>query len=397
MSSPTVTNEELADADSGGSPLALRDWGFLAVLAVLVFAFLADLRGWYQVDMALFTSEFKGLDWLFLYSLDVLAFYFVVPLAINRKRTMAYWRRLRADWWATASFVVLVVFVLVGLFGPLFFHPEQAVFGETGPYGIPITQPPVGFEINKGGFCAGPVTDGYCHGTWKYPLGTTVGGKDVVGMIVAGTRVALEISAICVALIVPLATAVGTTAATYGGRVDEFLMRYVDLQQSIPAFFVIILAQEALGFINEDTGGSLLLIVLVFGFLNWGGIARIVRSQALQLQEQHYVHAAKSAGASTFEIVRTHIVPNTFNAIFTAVTVQIGWLLLLEATLAYLGIGSAIHPSWGYVMTTSIYSDFFPTYQWWGVLFPTIALATTVVAFQVLGDALRDVTDPRTE
>jgi peptide/nickel transport system permease protein len=393
-----MTNEKLADPDSRRFRLALRDWAFIGVLLALVALFVADLKGIYQVDRALFSYDFTGLDWLFLYALDALTFYFVVPLAVNRERTLAYWRRLREDRWATASFVVIVAFVLLGLFGPLVFHPDRPFFGETGPYGIPLTQPPVGFEIIKiGGSCVGTMVDGHCSGTWQYPLGTTAGGKDVVGMIVAGTRVALQISAICVALIVPLATVVGTTAATYGGRVDEFLMRYVDIQQSIPAFFVIIIAQESLAYVNENAGGSLLLIVLVFGLMNWGGVARIVRSEALELRERSFVRAARSAGASEFEIVRAHIVPNTLSAVFTAVTVQISWLLLLETTLSFLYIGSMTNPSWGYVITTSVYNDFFPTYHWWGFVFPTIALAVVVIALQILGDALRDVTDPRME
>lgn len=397
MSRPIIENDEVAEVDGRRSRLALRDWAFFGTLLVLVVLFVADRRATFQVDYVLFSYDFTGLDWLFLYALAVLGFYLVVPLAVERERTLTYWRRLRKDRWATASFVVLAAFVLLGLFGPLVFHPERAVFGEMGPYGVPITQPPVGFDIFWGGSCAGPEIDGRCHGTWQYPLGTTPGGKDVVGMIVAGARVAVEISAICVALIVPLATVVGTTAATYGGWIDEALMRYVDIQQSIPAFFVIILAQEALGYINENSGGSLLLVVLVFGLMSWGGVARIIRSEALELRERSHVRAARLVGMSEFEIVRNHIVPNAFGAIATAVTVQIGWLLLLETTLSFLGIGSKIHPSWGYVMTTSARSDFFPTYHWWGVLFPTLALLVAVVALQILGDALPGVTDPRME
>ncbi|UPV98763.1 ABC transporter permease [Halorussus gelatinilyticus] len=397
MSRPTVTEAELADADGGRSRLARRDWAFLAVLAVLVVAFLADWRGVYQTDRFVFDADLTGLDWLSLYAADVLGFYFCLPLAADRERTVGYLRSVRENRLATASLGVLVAFAVVGLVGPLFFRPDQAVFGQTGGYGVPIGQPPVGFDVFRSGYCRGPKIDGYCHGTWAHPFGTTPGGKDVFGMVVAGARVALQISAVCVALVVPLATAVGTVAATYGGRIDEVLMRYVDLQQSIPAFFVIILAQQALGFINESFGGSLLLIVLVFGLMNWGGVARIVRSEALQLQEQVYVQAARSAGASTFDVVRSHVVPNTLNAVFTALTVQIGWLLLLEASLSFIGIGSATHPSWGYVLTTSVRNGFFPTFYWWGALFPTLALGVVVVAFQTLGDALRDVTDPRAE
>ena len=359
MSRPTVTDAELADADGGPSRLARRDWAFLAVLALLVAAFLADWRGVYQADRLVFDADLKGLDWLSLYAADVLGFYFCLPLATDRERTVGYLRRIRENRLATASLGLLVAFVLVGLVGPLVFRPDRAVFGQTGGYGVPIGQPPVGFDVFRSGYCLGPKVDGFCHGTWKHPLGTTPGGKDVFGMIVAGSRVAVQISAVCVALVVPLATTVGTVAATYGG--------------------------------------SLLLIVLVFGLLNWGGIARIVRSEALQLQEQVYVQAARSAGASTFEVVRRHVVPNTLNAVFTALTVQIGWLLLLEASLSFLGIGSATHPLWGYVLTTSVRNGVFPTFYWWGALFPTLALGLVVVAFQTLGDALRDVTDPRAE
>ena len=395
MSRPIIENDEPVSADGRHSRLALRDWAFLGVLLAVVTFFVADWRGAFQIDYHLFSYQFTGLDWLFVYAFTVLVFYLLVPLAVERDRTRTYWQRLRKDRWATTSFVVLVGFALLGLFGPLVFHPERALFGEMGPYGVPITQPPVGFSIFRGGTCAGPTIDGRCFGSWQYPLGTTPGANDVFGMIVAGTRVALQISAVCVALIVPLATVVGTTAATYGGRIDEVLMRYVDIQQSIPAFFVIILAQEALGYINESTGGSLLLVVLVFGLMSWGGVARIIRSEALELKDRSHVHAARIAGMSRLEIVRTHIVPNTFSAIATAVTVQIGWLLLLETTLSFLGIGSKIHPSWGYVMTTSARSGYFPTYHWWGVVFPTLALLVAVIALQTFGDAIPDVTDPR--
>ncbi|WP_158058140.1 ABC transporter permease [Halorussus halophilus] len=391
--------DDLEEVDSGLSRLARRDWAFAGYLLTLLALFFADREGVFKVDSVVFSVDFTGLDWLFLYSLGALVCYLVVPLVTNRERSRTYWRRLRQNRWATASFFVLVAFTVVGLVGPVVFKPNEAAIGSAGVYGVPIGQPPVGFSILESAAptCAGEVTNGRCHGTWTYPFGTTRGGKDVVGMTVAGTRIALEMAAVAIALIVPLATVVGTTAATYGGRIDELLMRYVDVQQSVPAFFVIILTQEALNHITEGLAGSFFLIVLVFGLLSWGGVARIVRSEALQLQEEGYVRAARSSGASKFAIVRKHVVPNTLNAVLTAVTLQVGWLILLEATLAFLGIGSDVQASWGYVLTTSARSAMFPTSFWWGVFFPTAALALTVVSFQVLGDALCDVTDPRTE
>lgn len=397
MSHVGPANDELDDLDASRSGLSRRDRLFLAVLVAVVASFVADWRGAYQVDELVLGTQLTGLDWLFLCAADIVAFYLVVPLAVERERALGYWREIRTNRWATASLAVLVGFVVVGLVGPLVLRPDGPLYGPTGRAGVPVSQPPVGFSIPDGwvNTCASGFSGDQCHGSWQYPFGTTTAGRDVLGLTVVGARVAVEIATITVAIVVPIATLVGTTAATYGGRIDELLMRYVDVQQSIPAFFVIILAVEAIGHINRGMGRSLVLVVLVFGLLSWGGIARIVRSEALEIRAQDYVQAARSAGASRFDVVRTHVVPNALPAVLTAVTVQIGWLLLLEATLVYLGLGTATHPSWGYVMVTNM-SGAYPTLNWWAVIYPAFALGLVVVAFQLLGDALRDVTDPRT-
>lgn len=387
---------DFADRDARGR-LTPRDAVFGAVTLVLTAALIADWRFDVELDRMLFGWDLAGLDWLFLYSLGLVVAYVVVPLASNRRMAATYWRRLRGDKAALAALAVLSVVGLVGLFGPALFPPDRPPFGGTlGPYGIPIAQPPFLFSIpaNSVSTCVGEVANGRCHGSLKYPLGTTIGGKDVLAMIVAGARVALEIGVIAAALIAPLATLFGTVAATFGGRVDEVLMRYVDLQQAVPAFFIVIVAE---GTVEMQTGtGSLLIVVLAFGLFNWGGSARVVRSVAQNRLAEPFVRAAESAGASRLDVLRRHVVPNVFPAIATAVTVQIAWLILLEATLSFLRIGSGVRPSWGYVVTTSVKFRAFPTVLWWGVLLPTIGLALTVVALQVLGDAMQDVVDPRT-
>lgn len=387
----------VVDSDAGGERLLTRrDRAFLVAVAGLLAAFLADWRGVMPVDSLLFGWQLGGLDWLFLFASAVFMAYLVVPLLANPGTTRLYWRRLGRDPFAVASLLVLLAMGLLGLVGPALFPPDSPPFGgAVGPYGIPVAQPPVGFSVpaDAVGFCEGQVRDGRCHGTWTYPLGTTIGGKDVFAMTVAGARVALEAAVVTAALMGPLATLVGTVAGTVGGAVDEVLMRLVDLQLSIPAFFLVLVAE---GTVEMQSGtGSLLVVVLVFGLFSWGGAARVVRSSAKKHSDAGFVRAAQVAGGSRLWVVRRHVVPNVFNAVVTAVTIQIAWLVLLEATLSFLEIGSGVRPSWGYVVTTSVNVRAFPTLLWWGVLFPTLALGATVVALQVLGDGLRDVLDPR--
>jgi peptide/nickel transport system permease protein len=261
-----------------------------------------------------------------------------------------------------------------------------------GRYGIPIYQPPVGFGVSEHAatVCSGSVSDGKCWGTFLHPLGTTNTGKDVLAFVAQGARIELKLAFVSGMILVPVATVVGTVAAQFGGRVDSLLMRYVDLQQVIPAFFVYLVAQFLYG-------GSLLLMVVVFGLLNWGGVARLVRSEALKKRETGYVKAAQAAGSSRLAVVRRHLMPNVANAVVTAITLQIPMLLVIETTLSYLGLGPMQGQSWGYLIETNIHDKNFPTLVWWSVAAPVGFLVATVVSLNLLGDALRDVLDPRTD
>jgi peptide/nickel transport system permease protein len=274
----------------------------------------------------------------------------------------------------------LVGFFLIGIFGPALVGRPEGEF-------LARHQPPYGLAVSESKVieCIGPVSDGMCHGTLAHPLGTTGFNQDVRAVTVESTQVALQVSVVTARLVVPSATAVGTGAAQFGGWVDELLMRYVDIQQTIPPFFVYIVAQFLIG-------PSLLLIVGIFGLLNWGGTARLVRSEALAKREAEYVLAARSAGSSSLRTVRKHIVPNVSNTVLTAVTLQMPALIVIEATLSYLGIGPDGVGSWGNIIFHGM--ENFPIY-WWVAVFPVLAILVTVVAFYVLGDALRDTLDPR--
>ncbi|WP_440006779.1 ABC transporter permease [Halomicrococcus sp. SG-WS-1] len=372
-----------------------RTWAFVGTVVALLVAFLYDYVVLPERQATFAWWDVSLLDWLFLLALVVFAFYVVVPLARNPRMTRYYWRQLRTDRLATASFVYVCLFFLAGLFGPVLAAPvEEYMLARDGAYGgMSSVQPPVGFttSVFATSNCVGAVTNDVCHGTWLHPLGTTGAGRDVALLILRGSRVALQIALITSMLVVPLATIVGTVAAYFGGRVDETLMRYVDVQQAIPPFFVYLVARTMYHV-------ELALMILIFGLLNWGGVARLVRSEALQKRDAQFVQAARNAGCSRLAIVRRHIVPNVSSTVLTAVTLQVPTLIIVETTLSFLKLGPlTAYRSWGYVIQTAMFSEYFPTWLWWQSGATVLVLVLTTVSFNVLGDALRDVLDPRVE
>lgn len=321
-----------------------------------------------------------GIDWLFILTLLVLAFYVVVPLAVNRRMTRYYWDRFKRNKMAIVSLGYLLVIFGIGIVGPLLItSPEVNV--------IEAYQPPVGVSVSDSVpvSCLGEVSDGLCTGTWEHPLGTTGEGKDILMMVVFGMRVSMIVGLTAMLIQVVIATTVGTTAAYFGGAIDELLMRYVDIQISFPTFVFFLLLVYLFG-------GSLFLLVVIFGITGWGGIARLVRSEALQRNEEAYITAAAGVGASQYHIIRRHLVPNVSNTVITAATLAIPFLILSEAALSFLGLTDPTIPSWGQLIAAGRgdLSD-----AWWISTIPGVFLFFTIMAFNFLGDALRDALDPR--
>jgi peptide/nickel transport system permease protein len=390
MSSPDLPAESSAkpfeeidwDATGSGPSVGTRTRVFLAGLVAIGLAFLYDYRAVAPDEPLVGDWVVTQMDWLLVVSLLVLACYLAWPLAANPRLTRHYWRRLRPNRLAVASLAYLTVFFVLGLLGP-------ALLGRPGIELVASHQPPFGTSVPTGyvAECIGPVSDGSCYGTLERPFGTDGNSRDVLVYTVNGMQTALQVSLLTAMVIAPLAIAVGTVAAYFGGWVDEILMRYVDIQETIPPFFVYLVAQYVLG-------PSVLLIVAVFGLLDWGSVARLVRSEALKKREAAYVMAARSSGASRLQVLRRHLVPNVSHTVVTAVTLQMPTLILIEATLAFLGFGVPGTWSWGTIIAAGMRQ--FPTY-WWVPIFPVAAMAATAVSFNLLGDALRDVLDPRVE
>ncbi|WP_089879513.1 ABC transporter permease [Halogeometricum limi] len=370
---------------SGLDSLTTQTAGFLASLGVVALLLVYD----YVVvanDGPTFTTPFEWdvtqLDWLLVVTLLTVVFFAVYPLYDNPRMSRRYWREFRKNRAAVVSGVFLVGIFGLGLVGPLFIaKPDLNVLAQY--------QPPVFLSVPEStvGTCVGPVSDGMCHGTWQYPLGTTGQGKGIMKSVIYGMRVSLEVGLITPLIIIIIGTAVGTVAAYSGGIVDELLMRYVDIQLTFPTFFLYLLLLYLYG-------GTLFLLIVIFGITSWGSTARLVRSEALQRREEEYIQAAQSAGASEFWVIRKHLVPNVSNTVITNASLLIPSLILFEAAFSFLGLGDPTVPSWGQVISAGR-SDI--DTAWWISTIPGVFLFTTVLALNFVGDALRDALDPRAE
>jgi peptide/nickel transport system permease protein len=382
--------------DAGRAVLSRRDLGMLGVLAALAVVFVYDYvvvptdTPTFEFDLPpavplfgdTFAWDVTQLDWLFLLTLVVMVFYVVLPLSDNRRLTAYYWRQFRKNRLAVVSLVYLVVVFFIGTVGPIFIPaPELALTRQYQPPMFTTVDTSVPIQ------CVGQVTGDACHGSLAHPLGTTSDGKDILVLVIYGMQVSMKLGLITTLLVISIGTIVGTVAAYSGGMLDEALMRYVDIQLTFPTFLLYLLLVFLFG-------GSLFMFILLFGLTSWGGISRLVRSEALQLREEEYVMAAKSAGADAAYVIRRHLVPNVSSTVITAATLAIPGYILAEAALSFLQLGDPTIPSWGQVIAAGR-SDL--DTAWWISTFPGFFLFFTILAFNFMGDALRDALDPRAE
>ncbi len=217
-------------------------------------------------------------------------------------------------------------------------------------------------------------------------LGTDQYGRDILSRVIYGSKISLSIGFLVVLISVTLGTVIGVTSGYFGGWIDAFMMRIVDILIAFPALFLILI-------IIATFGNSIYLIVITLSFTGWMGVARIVRSQVLSLKEQEFILAAKSLGLSSMRIIFRHLAPNTLTPVIIAATLRIGSIILTEAGLSFLGLGvQPPTPSWGNIINEG--RDSLLNY-WWISTFPGVAILTTVVCFNLIGDGVRDALDPR--
>ena len=221
----------------------------------------------------------------------------------------------------------------------------------------------------------------------EFPLGTDHLARDVFSRIMYGARISLTIGFVAVGISVTIGTVVGAVAGYLGGWVDAIVMRFVDMVISFPRLVLLILIAALFNTF------SIFMIVAVLGFTQWPSTARIVRGEVLSLREREFIEAARALGFSRTRIILRHVIPNVLAPVIVNATLGIGNVIVLEAGLSFLGLG--IQPptaSWG-----SMVSDgrAFLLEAWWISTFPGLAIVLVVVAFNLVGDGLRDAMDPR--
>ncbi|MDM8529298.1 ABC transporter permease [Anaerolineales bacterium HSG24] len=224
------------------------------------------------------------------------------------------------------------------------------------------------------------------EGTWEHPLGTDNLGRDMLSRIIYGTRVSLTVGFFGVLIASILGLISGLIAGYRGGLIDNTLMAVINLFLAIPYLvFVVVIA--------SILGRSLLIVILIFGITDSPLFARVTRGEVLRIRQSGYVESARSAGASDFRIQFDHILPNLIGPLITLATFEMSAMIFYEAGLGFLGLSVPPSvPSWGNMLAQGRkYLDIYP----WIAIYPGIAIAITALSFNLLGDWLRDVLDPR--
>ena len=271
-------------------------------------------------------------------------------------------RRLRRDRRALVGVAILGVLAVIGALAPLI-----------APYD-PATQLDV-------------VQASRLPPSAAHPLGTDQFSRDVLSRLIYGARTSLSIAMLAVLLSATVGTIYGAVAGFRGGAVDAVMMRILDGLMAVPRILLLI----AILAIRGDVGVGML--VLLLGLTGWFGVSRLVRAEVLSIRERDYVVAARALGVRGTRILAVHVLPNILAPVIVAASLGAGELVVAEAGLSYLGVG--VRPpqaSWGNMLLDATSAG---GVLWWLALFPGVAIATTVLGFTILGDALREALDPR--
>jgi len=268
--------------------------------------------------------------------------------------------RLLANRAATVSLAVLALLTLFALLGPAL---------TPWPYD----------QVNKADVWVPPLTNGHL-------LGTDALGRDLLARLAMGLRVSLAIGLVATLVSLLIGVAWGATAGYLGGVVDEAMMRIVDVLYALPFIFFVILLMVAFG-------SNILLIFVAIGAVEWLTMSRIVRGQTLSLKQKEFIEAARAAGLGRLGVVVRHIIPNLLGPVAVYVTLTIPAVILAESFLSFLGLG--VQPPMASLGTLISAGAQDMEMAWWLLVFPSLAMAATLAAFNFIGDGLRDALDPK--
>jgi peptide/nickel transport system permease protein len=230
--------------------------------------------------------------------------------------------------------------------------------------------------------------------SWQHPMGTDALGRDMLTRVLYGGRVSLAVGFSVVMITLLIGIPVGAVAGYFGGWVDNVLMRITDANLALPALLVLILLSAVLREVNAPflEKNPVLTISLVIGLLSWMFVARLARAAYLSIREQDYVMAARTLGASDLRLIIKHILPNAIGPIIVESTLEVGYAILEESGLSFLGFGiQPPTPSWGNLLSNA---QEHMTKHPWMAIFPGLMIFLTIISINYIGDGLRDSFDP---
>jgi peptide/nickel transport system permease protein len=222
--------------------------------------------------------------------------------------------------------------------------------------------------------------------TWQHPMGTDLLGRDLLSRVIHGSRVSVYVGVVSILLAIFVGIPLGTVAGFYGGRVDQVIMRLMDVMLAFPIFLLAIVIMVILE-------PSTMNVVLALAIVRIPILARIVRGSVLSVKENEYIEAVKALSLSQVRVLGRHVLPNCLAPIIVTSTLNIGNAIIIEASLSFLGLGTQPPtPTWGWDLKQNLtLIEINP----WITIFPGLAILVTVLAFNLLGDGLRDALDPR--
>lgn len=304
----------------------------------------------------------------------------VAQQVIGRTPWQLFWRRFRKDRFAIMGAVIVIIMVIIAIIAPLFAkitgHGANEVFLD---------------QLDEFGLPSGP------NGNFWFGVDDT--GRDLFVRVAYGARTSLIVAIFATGIEVVIGVTLGLIAGFFRGKTDTVISRTIDVFLSLPVILLALGLVSACGSAKEGCLGGLVkpgivLVSIVIGLFGWPYIARIVRGQVLSLREKEFVEAARSLGSSNRRIMFREVLPNVAATIIVYTTLIIPTNILFEAALSFLGVGVPPSiPSWGRQLADA--STIF-TVAWWMMVFPGLFLFLTTLAFNLVGDGLRDALDPRT-
>ena len=271
-----------------------------------------------------------------------------------------YWERLKSNKLALSGLCIIAFLTLVAILAPY-----------VAPYD-PIEQ---------------NLAERLQKPSMKHLFGTDELGRDVFSRVIYGTRISLTVGIISVGIGITIGTILGLIAGYFGGMADTIIMRFVDIMLCFPRFFLILMV---IAFLEPNIYN----VMAVIGLTSWPGVCRLVRAECLSIREREFVQAAKILGLPARRILFVHILPNIVAPIIVSAILGVGNAILVESGLSFLGLGvQPPTPSWGNILTAG--KDYIH-FAWWLSFFPGMAIFLTVLSYNLLGEGLRDVFDPRT-